>query len=866
MALVAITAPAAARPAPADPAAAAATEAKARAAALVARMTLEEKAAQLKHEAPGIPRLGIPAYDWWSEGLHGVARAGEATVFPQAIGLAATFDAPLIHRTADVIATEFRAKYVAERGADGSSRQYRGLTVWSPNINIFRDPRWGRGQETFGEDPYLTGRLGVAFITGLQGDDPRYYKTVATAKHFAVHSGPEADRHRDDIHPSRHDLEDTYLPAFKAAVVEGKAAAVMCAYNAIDGIPACATPMLQTRIRGTWGFDGHIVSDCAAIADFFKPDAHRYSRTPEEAVAAALKAGTDLICAEFSVDKGTDPQVVVRAVKSGLLPETVLDRAITRLMEARIRLGLFDPPAKVPYFAIPASDFDTPEHAALAMDVARASIVLLKNDGLLPLKAAPRRIAVIGPNADSVDALVGNYNGTPSKPVTVLAGLRQRYPDARIDHVEGTGLTGAPLKTVPDTALCIDAACSAKGVTVEEFAGPALTGQPVRSGREANIRFTWGRANRQERDSAIRWTGYVAPTETGAYRFKLNSFDGYRITVDGGEVVNAWDAADPSTIADGEIPLEAGKRYRIVVEARQRGGRGDQSLAWSNFGEREEAAVTAAKAADLVVYVAGLTAKLEGEEMRVSAPGFVGGDRTSLELPAPQQKLLEALGATGKPVVLVLMNGSALAVNWADTHIPAIVEAWYPGGPGGRAVADLIAGDYSPSGRLPVTFYRAAEDLPGFKDYSMAGRTYRYFAGKPLYPFGHGLSFTRFTYAKPVLGTARLKPGQPLDVAIDVTNAGDRDGAEVVQLYVRRPVPGAPLRALKGFQRVPLKRGETRTVHFTLDGDAFAVIDEKGDRTVPAGAAELWIGGGQPVTVDGQAPVVGVAAKVEIGG
>jgi beta-glucosidase len=673
-----------------------------RAAAIVARMTLDEKAGQLRHKASAIPRLNIPAYNWWSEGLHGVARAGNATVFPQAIGLAATFDAPLIGRVADTIATEFRAKYVERRLPDGGSEGYRGLTVWSPNINIFRDPRWGRGQETFGEDPFLTSRIGVAFIRGLQGSDPTQFKTIATAKHFAVHSGPESDRHREDVHPSPHDLEDTYLPAFRAAVTEGKAQAVMCAYNAIDTVPACGSPLLQTRLRHDWGFKGHIVSDCAAIADFFRPDAHLYSKTPEAAVAAALNAGTDLICAEFDAERGDDPRVIVRAVRQGLVSEAVVDRAVQRLVAARLSLGLFGPPGNGPYSGITKADNDTPAHRQLATEAARASLVLLKNNGLLPLKAAPRRIAVIGPNADSVDALVGNYNGTPSDPVTVLAGIKQRYPTARVDYVEGIGLVGP-------TAQSSDAA-----------------------------------------------------------------------------------------------------------------------------------ALDAARAADLVIFVGGLTAKLEGEEMKVEAAGFAGGDRTSIDLPAPQQALLERLHATGKPVVLVLMNGSALAVNWADRNLPAIVEAWYPGETGGRAVADLIAGDFSPSGRLPVTFYTGVDQLPAFKDYAMGARTYRYFAGAPLYSFGHGLSYTRFSYAKPVVARAGDS------VTVDITNAGSRAGDEVAQLYLSHNVPGAPIRALAGMQRVSLKPGETRSVTFALDARALSLVDAQGRRAVTPGTVDIWIGGGQP--------------------
>jgi beta-glucosidase len=819
-----------------------------RAAELVARMTLEEKAAQLKAEAPAIPRLGIPAYDWWSEGLHGVARAGEATVFPQAVAMAATFDAPLIHQTAETIATEFRAKYRETLAEDGSSKRYRGLTVWSPNINIFRDPRWGRGQETFGEDPYLTGRLGVAFVSGLQGDDPVFYKTAAVAKHFAVHSGPEGNRHREDVHPSPYDLEDTYLPAFRATVTEARPSGIMCAYNAIDGVPACGSPLIAQRLRGDWSFAGHVVTDCAAMADFFNADAHAFSRDPIEAAASAVRAGTDLICAEFGRDKSSDPAVIVDAVRQKLLPQGLLDRAVTRTLTDRLRLGL--PGEVTPYSAVTPAQNDTPQNAELNRRVARESMVLLKNDGLLPLAKAPRSIAVIGPNADSVDALVGNYNGTPSRPVTVLDGLRQRFPAAKITYVAGTGHVGPPLKPVPGAVLCLDAGCAARGVAVEEFAGPEAKGKAIGRQTRADVRFDWGRPTRAQRRNAMRWSGWIRPDVTSEYHFRMNMDDGYRILVDGREIADAWDPGDPPSIHNDGVTLTAGRAHAITVEAKQDGDRGDQSLLWTDLREQEGAAVAAAKDADLVVFAAGLNSKLEGEEMRVNAPGFAGGDRISLDLPAPQEKLLEQLHATGKPVVLVLLNGSAMSVNWAQANLPAIVEAWYPGGVGGRAVADLIAGDYSPAGRLPVTFYASAEQLPAFGDYAMRGRTYRYFEGKPLYPFGHGLSYTSFAYAAPK-AAARVTAGGSLEVSTKVTNTGQRSGDEVVQLYVRGAPPSggtAPRHALQGFSRIHLEPGESREVLFSLDPRALSSVDAAGSRAVLPGEVAVWVGGGQPDT------------------
>ena len=491
-----------------------------RAAKLVSQMTLEEKAGQIQHRAAAIPRLGIPAYNWWNEGLHGVARAGDATVFPQAIGMAATWDTQLVHDIADTTATEFRAKYAARRHPDGSLASGPGLTVWSPNVNIFRDPRWGRGQETYGEDPVLTSRMGVAFIRGLQGDDPEHPKTVATVKHFAIHSGPESNRHREDVHPSPHDAADTYLPAFHAAITEARSQAIMCAYNAIDGIPACANAhYLKDILRSDWKFDGHVVSDCAAVADIHQTKSHAWVKTPEQAAAAAIKAGTDLFCSAGSVDTAS-PATTVKAVREGLITERDLDEAVHRLMVARVRLGLLDAPDKGPYAAITAKDFDTPAHRALSTRAARESMVLLKNNGLLPFRTAPGHILVVGPNANSVDPLVGNYNGTPSQPITVYAGIKARFATSQVTFVEGTGWVGPPLEDVPDALFCQDQGCMQPGLKTEEYEGTRLSGTPTAVRSDVNARVAWGTPTRAERDTSIRWTGYIRPNESGAYRFR----------------------------------------------------------------------------------------------------------------------------------------------------------------------------------------------------------------------------------------------------------------------------------------------------------------------------------------------------------
>ncbi|GJI90502.1 glycoside hydrolase family 3 C-terminal domain-containing protein [Duganella hordei] len=831
---------------------------------LLARMTLEEKASQLQHDSPAIARLAIPGYNWWNEGLHGVARAGNATVFPQAIGLAATWNGPLVARVADTVATEFRAKYLEAVAADGGSGIYRGLTVWSPNVNIFRDPRWGRGQETYGEDPYLTSRIGVAYVRGLQGDDPGAPKVSATVKHFAVHSGPESDRHREDIHPSPHDLVETYLPAFHATVTEGKALSIMCAYNAVDGVPACASEsLLKDYLRGAWKFQGHVVSDCGAVADIHSDGAHRYTGTPEQAVAAAIKAGTDVFC-EFGGAPTAAPATTVRAVRQGLLSEADLDRAVLRLLEARIRLGLLATPDQRPFKQITAKDYDTLANRGLNLETARQSLVLLKNDGLLPLQRAPRRIAVIGPNADSVDALVGNYNGTPSRPITVLQGIRARFPNAQVNYVEGTGWVAPPLQDVPAASLCLDEACTQPGVKLERFDNLGLEGAPAAVQTIPRAEFRWGWPDAYDRKSSARWSGYLRATESGVHNFRLKSNQGYRIRIDGQLVTDLWDLAWPTSKT--ELSLTAGKVYRIEVEAQQAGWDGAQQLQWTKPSFDDTAALEAARQADLVVYVSGLNWQLEGEEMTVRAPGFAGGDRTSIDLPAPQEALLERLGALGRPLVLVNLSGSAMALNWADGKVPAIIQAWYPGGEGGQAIAELIAGDYSPAGRLPVTFYKSAADLPPFKDYGMQGRTYKYFKGVPLYPFGHGLSYTHFSYAAGAATPKALCARCDVKLTVDVKNDGPRAGDEVVQMYVTRPGDAAPNSTLIGFARVTLKPGERRQVSFTLDGKALSTVDAAGKRSVEAGPATVWIGGGQPAGPTVARPSSGVKLQLTVKG
>ncbi len=826
---------------------------------LVAHMTLEEKVPQLINDAPAIPRLGVREFNWWNEGLHGVAGLDEATVFPQAVGMAATWDETLMQQIADIISVEFRAKHIENQHRFGGSDWFGGLTVWSPNINIFRDPRWGRGQETYGEDPHLTGRLGVAFVKGLQGRDDKYLRTVATPKHYAVHSGPEATRHQDDIHPTRKDLEETYLPAFRDTVVEANAQSIMCAYNAVDGVPACASEALMTQtLRKDWGFKGYVVSDCGAVLDIYTESHHGYTDSSALGVTKAFNAGMDLICGNAD-----EANHIHEALNQGLLTEDDIDASLVRLFTARMRLGQFDPRPKV-FPRITSKDYDTPEHRQFNLQVAEKSLVLLKNQGgILPLAPSVKSIAVIGPNADSVDTLVGNYNGTPSAPVTVIDGIRKRFKPLRVSFEPGVGLLDPVQSPVPDAQLCQDAKCRKPGLKVEHFAEQGLTGKPVAAEVVANASVQWAG---EVRATSKRWSGYIKAPETGTYTFRYKANGGYRIWVNDTLVIDAWHVDWRPVIASGSIELAAGKRYPIKVEAFQRGDEGDEFLAWSLPSDPGAAkAVAAAKAADVVVYVAGLTSQTEGEEMPVDIPGFSGGDRTRISLPEVQEALLERLLATGKPVVLVLMNGSALAVNVADAKAAAIVEAWYPGGEGGQAVANLLAGDFSPAGRLPVTFYRSVEQLPPFKDYRLANRTYRYFTGEPLYPFGYGLSYTAFEYSDVKISPKKWSGKGTVKVSVKVTNTGAMTGDEVVQLYASHlDVKNTPIRSLVGFKRLNIPKGATKTVTFELNARRLSTVDENGVRALVPGMVKLWVGGGQPKQRKGLVPAPGLEAGLII--
>ena len=822
---------------------------------LVGKMTLEEKASQLVNQARAIPRLQVPAYDWWSEALHGVANAGTATVFPEPIGLAATFDDSLIHEMAIVIGTEARAKHNQAVRA-GRRDIMEGLDFWSPNINIFRDPRWGRGQETYGEDPFLTGRMGVAFVTGLQGDDPKYFRVISTPKHFAVHSGPEPSRHTIDVQVSKHDMEDTYLPAFRAAVTEGKAESVMCAYNRVNGEPACANRfLLQDQLRGAWKFNGYVVSDCDAVVDIY--EGHHFKKSQAEATAISLKTGMDNECADFfTVAKDShDYQPYLDAVRQGYLTEGDIDVALKRLFTARMRLGMFDPSEKVPYAQTPESEIDSAAHRDLSLKIARESMVLLKNDGVLPFAASVKKILVVGPLAESTEVLHGNYSGTASHAVTALEGIRKQFPAAQVKYVAGTNFLRQET-VIPTSALSTED--GKPGLKGEYFAGSDFAGTPQVVRTDAVVDLQLFHPGPQAitappgmKDFSARWAGFLTPAESGNYQVGLvGSMN--RMWLDGKLIVDDAVLHDPNS-QGVTIPLEKGRRYAVKVEF-LRGGFGTKLVWLPVSADPSFEAASAARQADVVVAVVGITSKLEGEEMKVDVPGFKGGDRTSLNLPAEEEALLGALKGAGKPLVVVLMNGSALAVNWANDHVNAILDAWYSGEEGGTAIAQTLAGVNNPGGRLPVTFYKGVEQLPEFEDYAMKNRTYRYFEGQPLYPFGYGLTYSKFEYSNLKLSNPELEAGNPLAVDVDVKNASQRAGDEVVELYVNFPkLPGAPLRALRGFTRVHVGAGETRHVRLTLQPRDLSYVNEGGDRMVGAGDYVITAGGGQPGTSAAQA-------------
>ena len=837
---------------------------KVRASDLVHRMTPQEKASQLVNHARAIARLGVPAYDWWSEALHGVAVKG-TTEFPEPIGLAATFDTDGIRKMAQDIGVEGRIKH-DEAMKKGHSTTFEGLDFWAPNVNIFRDPRWGRGQETYGEDPFLTGRMAVAYVTGMQGDDPHYYRAISTPKHFDVHSGPEPTRHFADVDVSKHDMEDTYLPAFRAAVTEGHAGSVMCAYNAINGEPACANQfLLQHTLRGAWKFGGYVVSDCSAVRDIYEN--HHYRPTQPEASAISLERGMDNECITFGEVTGHDDyQPYVDAMKEGLLPQSAVDTALTRLFTARMKLGMFDPPSLVPYEHIDPAELDSPAHRQLALQLAQESMVLLKNDGTLPLTNA-KRIAVVGPLADQTDVLLGNYTGAPTHTVSLMEGMKAAFPDSQITYVPGTEFLSKTGDPIPVSALATAGGQPGLQAEYRTGNGPDSKSAPVETRIEAGVNLTAASIppELREKQLSVRWTGLLVAPETGDYRVGIDTTGSGGVMVNGVPVAHTYGGTNL-----GRVHLERGQPAKIEVSYDYKPDTDPRAeLIWRKIDERPDpAAVEAARNADVVIAVVGITSQLEGEEMPVSEPGFQGGDRTSIDLPEPEQALVKSVASAGKPLVVVLMNGSALAARWEKEHANAILESWYSGEEGGAAIANTLKGLNNPAGRLPVTFYADTHQLPNFEDYSMKGRTYRYFTGTPLWPFGYGLSYTSFHYGDLELPKASLRAGEPLRASVNVTNTGQVPGDEVVQLYLSFPnVAGAPIRALRGFRRVHLAPGQTQMVAFDLKPRDLSMVNDRGDRIIPAGKYTISVGGGQPgsglPTVAGDFAVAGQAKLPE---
>ena len=810
---------------------------------LVSRMTLQEKADQLLYTAPAIPRLGVPAYTWWNEALHGVARAGYATVFPQSITIADSWDESLMLNVANAISDEARAKY-HEFQRRGKTGIYQGLTFWSPNINIFRDPRWGRGHETYGEDPYLTGRMGLEFVKGMQGDDPKYLKTVATAKHYAVHSGPEPLRHSFNAKVSESDLRETYLPAFRTLVKDAGVYSVMGAYNMFRDYPCCANPILYGILRNEWGFKGYIVSDCWAISDFY--NFTHFAKDAAEAAADAVKAGTDLEC-------GVDYKHLVEAVKRGLLTEEDINVAVKRIFTARFRLGMFDPDAIVPYAQIPffvnCSDFNN----SLSRQAERESIVLLKNaDNILPLSKDIRSVAVIGPDADNYESLIGNYNGIPKDPVTILKGITSKLsPGTSVNYSEGCDLAEGIHNMVTIPSRYLSTSDGRQGAYGEYYGSREMTGNPLFTRVDDNIDFYWEhlspRYDMPDDNFGVKWTTYLTPPVSGSYAIGSMGSSGYDVFLEGQKIISAMNEHEASVI-EANVDLESGKKYKVEVYYRNYAGDAGIKLLWAPPRPNMiEDAVKAARSSDVTILVLGLSRRLEGEEMPIKIDGFKGGDRTSLELPASQEKLFEALVATGKPVIVVLTSGGALSVNKEQEKASAVLLAGYGGQQAGNAVADVLFGDYNPAGRLPVTYYKSIDQIPAFENYDMSGKTYRFFTKEPLYPFGYGLSYTSFSYNGLSL-PEKANAGEKVTIKATVTNTGKMAGDEVVELYLtdEKASTPRPIRQLEGFKRVSLKPGESKEVEFSIEPRQFSIINNKNKRVIEPGYFTISVGGKQP--------------------
>ena len=811
---------------------------------LVSRLTIKEKVSQLFNQSESIDRLGIPAYNWWNECLHGVAAAGKATVFPQAIGMAASFDENMMYRIANAISDEARAKNNFFRKNNITSI-YTGLNFWSPNVNIFRDPRWGRGQETYGEDPFLTSRMGVNFVKGLQGDNPKYFKVIATAKHYAVHSGPEFSRNSDNVFVNDNDLYNTYLPAFKALVKEANVQSIMCAYNRFRDKPCCGSDLLLSNIlRNEFGFTGYVVSDCGAISDFYLPKHHNVVKTSNQALGWSLATGTDLNCEET---KGFLVNNLDSAIKAGIVNEKDINRSLKRIFTARFKLGMFDPNGAGEYSKIPISVLGSAENQKIALEGAKKAYVLLKNEGILPL-SKDKKIALIGPNIDNIDIIIANYNGTPINPVTPLKGLQQKLGSKNVLYAPGcpltTGFYGNMTTVGAENFFHFENAKLKKGLQAEYFSSTDFIGKPSIARIDPNIDFYWKRSpinNLIEENFSVRWKGVLIPANSGKYIFE--SGFSLKTKINGVEITNAG------------VELEKGQRYEFVAEFVSQpyfwGNTLEPTaqLFWVNSSiDYKKQALEIAKNADVIVFCGGISAKLEREAIpSVETEGFSHGDRTHINLPKVQEELLADLLKTGKPIVYVNFSGSAVALNWESENLPAIIQGFYPGEATGTALASILFGETNPSGRLPVTFYKSISDLPDYKNYNMEGRTYRYFNGKPLYEFGFGLSYTTFSY-KNLQITGDVAEDNQVVASVDVTNSGKLTGDEVVQVYLsdKDPEATSAIRSLVAFKRVSLAAGETKSVSFTISKDQLSKFNTEFKPVLVSGDYVLSVGGKQP--------------------
>jgi beta-glucosidase len=813
---------------------------------LVSRMTLDEKVSQMIHIAQPIERLGIPYYNWMNECLHGVANMEDyVTVFPQSIGMGASWDTECMYRVATAISDEARAMHHnGYRNVEGG--HVGGLTFWSPNINLFRDPRWGRGQESYREDPCHIGQMAIPFIRGLQGNDPKYLKVVSTVKHYVVHSGPEPERHEFDAKTSERDFWETYMPHFVTALKEADVYSVMCAYNRYNGESCCGSNyLLNELLREKYGFDGYIVSDCGSVTDIF--EFHKINDTPEEAAALAVKSGVDLNCG-----RGTffPYESLQKAVEKGLITESEIDTAVYRLMLARMKLGMFDLPEMVPFSKISKEVIDSSKHQELALEMARKSIVLLKNENdILPLKKSTKKIAVIGPNANNENVLLGNYHGIPSNPISLLKGLKSKLPETEFLYSKGCDYVDEPemFNFLPGAVLFTDEKMSQKGINVEFFNNKTFSGDPVVKKVESKVfltsEFGVPYEGLEEENFSVRWSGSIVIPENAKYRFIAEGNENCKVYLDNNLIIDGR-----KNNSSEFLDLESGSPYSFKIELRADTEEFDLLMFWKiDQDDLANNAMAAARESDIVVMAMGISNEIEGEELGVELTGFEGGDRTTIELPADQQRLIKNIKSLNKPVILVLMGGGSFALPEEHELCDAILMAWYPGQAGGTALADVLFGDYNPGGKLSLTFYKSTSDLPDFRNYDMENRTYRFFKGQPLYAFGYGLSYTSFAYSDLLLAES-IEAGENVELSVMVKNTGSVAGDEVVQVYVKdvQASERVPIHSLQGFKRIHLKPGETKTLSFNISPKQLALLNNEMKWMVEPGRFLISAGGRQP--------------------